>query len=158
MHQLLLKSPTNVVLVRESAASKVAISCFDYSDLNTYLLIVVGLTKPDGQQFVLFNDIMSKAQQGMKISLREASPIFGREALVKIESDSSLSQAIEILGGGIHRVIVTDSAGQTQGVMSQLRVADFFWNEGVNFPTIDRLYPVLLRDLGAGAHHAISVK
>ncbi len=145
-------------MVREDANSNVAISSFDYSDLNTYLLIVVGLAKPDGQRLSLFNDIISKAQKGMKISLREAWPVFGRETLITIEAGSSLSQAIEILGGGIHRIVVTDSAGQAGGVMSQLRVADFFWNEGINFPTIDRLYPVMLRDLGVGTHHAISVK
>jgi hypothetical protein len=101
---------------------------------------------------------MLKAQQGMKISLREAQPAFSGEALIQIETGRFLSQAIEVLGSGIHRVIVTDSDGQAKGVLSQLRVADFFWNEGVNFPTIDKLYPVLLRDLGIGMHHAISVK
>lgn len=145
-------------MVREHATSNVAISSFDYSDLNTYLLIVVGLSKPDGQHFALFNEIISKAQRGAKISLREALPVFGREALNTIESGSYLSQAIEVLGGGIHRIVVTDSSGQAGGVMSQLRLADFFWNEGINFPTIDRLYPVILRDLGVGTHHAISVK
>ena len=37
-------------------------------------------------------------------------------------------------------------------------MVDFFWNEGVNFPTIDRLYPALLRDLGIGTQQIISVK
>lgn len=156
--QLLLKSRTNVVLVRDSKTSNSVTSTFDYSDLNTYLLLVVGLTKPENHQVALFNDIISKAQQGQSIPLRTLQPMFCREATVQLDASSSLAQAIEILGSGIHRIVVSDLSNHVVGVMSQLRVADFFWNEGVNFPSIERLYPALLRDLGVGTQKTISIK
>lgn len=158
MRQMLLKSPTNVVLIREDETAKTAVTTFDYSDLNSYLLVVIGLTRPEEDQVAFFNSIMSKAQQGSEIPLREIQPICRQETLVNIPSDGSLSQAIEVLGSGIHRVLVTSSGGDVIGLLSQLRVVDFFWNEGVNFPSIDRLYPTILRDLGIGNHQIMSVK
>lgn len=154
---MLLQSPTGVVLVREGAHTAVPIFCFDYNDLNAYLLTVVGVSRPEGDQATLFHDIMTKAQGGAHISLREIQPLCSREAIVKMNSGVNLSQAIETLGSGIHRVLVTDSTGNVIGIISQLRMVEFFWNEGVNFPTIDRLNPVTLQDLGIGVRPVLSV-
>ncbi|KAM3515978.1 hypothetical protein NHJ13051_009972 [Beauveria bassiana] len=155
--KMLLKCPTNAVLVRDSQTSNSVTSTFDFSDLNTYLLLVVGLTKPEDHQVALFNDIISKAQKNQRIPLRILQPIFCREATVQLDASTSLAQGIEILGSGIHRIVISDLSNHVVGVMSQLRVADFFWNEGVNFPTIERLYPAMLRDLGIGTQKTISV-
>ncbi|KAF5027171.1 hypothetical protein F66182_744 [Fusarium sp. NRRL 66182] len=155
--KLLLKSPTNVVLVREDASTHTAVSTFDYTDLNVYLLVVVGLTKPEEDQVELFNSILSKAQEGGQIPLRDVFPLFRKDSLITLPGDENLVQAIQILGSGIHRLLVTASSGEVVGIASQLRIVEFFWNEGVNFPSIDRLYPVLLRDLGVGAKEIVSV-
>ena len=120
--------------------------------------MVVGLSRPDGEQLQLFNRIMSTAQQGGRIALREIQPICRQDPIVNVVSTSNLAHAIEILGSGIHRVLVTGASGSVVGVLSPRHMVDFFWTEGVNFPTIDRLYPVLLRDLGIGTHKIISVK
>ncbi|EGX96525.1 Cystathionine beta-synthase, core [Cordyceps militaris CM01] len=155
--RVLLKSPTSVVLVRDSQSSNSVTLTFDFGDLNTYLLLVVGLTKPEDDQVALFNEIISKAQQNQKVPLRILQSLFCREATVQLDASSSLTQAVEILGSGIHRIVISDLANHVVGVMSQLRVTDFFWNEGVNFPTIERLYPALLRDLSIGTQNTISV-
>ena len=89
------------MLVRENATAHTAVSSFDYSDLNAYLVVVVGLVRPDGDQVELYNSIMAKAQQGSQISLREIQPICRQERLVSVASTGNLSQAIEILGSGI---------------------------------------------------------
>ncbi|TFB02775.1 Protein SDS23 [Trichoderma ghanense] len=154
---MLLQSPTGVVLVREGAHAAVPIFCFDYNDLNAYLLTVVGVSRPEGDQATLFHDIMTKAQGGAHIPLGEIQPLCSREAIVKMNSNVNLSQAIETLGSGIHRLLVTDSAGNVIGIISQLRMVEFFWNEAVNFPTIDRLNPVTLQDLGIGVRPVLSV-
>lgn len=153
-----MKSPTNVVLVREDASTHTAISTFDYTDLNVYLLVVVGLVKPEEDQITLFNNIMGKAQEGGQIPLRDVFPLFHKESLVTLPGEEKLSQAIQILGSGIHRLLVTATSGEVVGIASQLRIVEFFWNEGVNFPSIDRLYPALLRDLGVGTKDIVSVK
>jgi hypothetical protein len=155
---MLLQSPTGVVLVREEASASNPIFCFDYNDLNAYLLTVVGLSRPDNYQATLFHDIMIKAQGGARISLREIQALCSREAIIKLNSDVNLSQAIEKLGSGIHRVLVTESTGNVIGIISQLRMVEFFWNEGINFPTIDQLYPVTVQDLGIGGQPIISVQ
>jgi hypothetical protein len=154
----LLKSKTNVVLVRESSSATAPLAAFDYSDLNAYLLVVVGLSKPEPHHVELYNNIMLNAREGRNISLRQIQPLCRHEPLVRIPSNGDLSQVIEILGSGIHRILVTSPLDEVVGIMSQLRMADFFWNEGVNFPTVDRLYPLVLRDLGVGAQQVISVK
>lgn len=155
---MLLKSPTSVVLVRENANSKTAVATFDYNDLNSYLLIVIGRAKPDGHQFTQFKEIQAKAQQGDKIPLRAIQSLLGSESIIRLSSNSNLAQSIEIFGSGIHRILVTDSTDEVIGIMSQLRVVDFFWNEGINFPSIERVYPAMLQNLNLGNQPAIHVK
>lgn len=149
---MLLQSPTSVVLVKDETSASNPAFCFDYNDLNSYLLTVVGLSRPDN------HDIMVKAQGGARITLREIQSLCFRENIVKLSSNVNLSQAIEKLGSGIHRILVTDTAGDVIGILSQLRMVEFFWNEGINFPTIDRLYPVTVQELGIGAQPIISVQ
>lgn len=146
------------MLVREDASTHTAVSTFDYTDLNVYLLVVVGLAKPEDDQVELFNSILAKAQEGGQIPLRDVSPLFRKESLVALPSEEKLAQAIQILGSGIHRLMVTATSGEVVGIASQLRIVEFFWNEGVNFPSIDRLYPAMLRDLGVGTKDIVSVK
>ncbi|KAH7327823.1 hypothetical protein B0I35DRAFT_345665 [Stachybotrys elegans] len=153
----LLKSPTNVILVRENSSAQTAMSTFDYSDLNAYLLLVLGLLKPEADQMDIFNDIALSAQQGKPITLRDIQPICRKETLINLTADANLSQAIEVLGSGIHQLLVTDDSGSVSGIITQLQVVEFFWNEAVNFPSIDRLYAVILRDLGVGSQQIISV-
>lgn len=78
--------------------------------------------------------------------------------MVKLPATEDLTQAVQILGSGIHRLLVTAQDDKVVGIASQLRIVEFFWNEGVNFPSIERLYPVILRDLGIGTKEIISVK
>lgn len=101
---------------------------------------------------------MAKAQQQARISLREIQDLFNKESLVNLPGTENLSQAIQVLGSGIHRLLVTGQDGDVIGIASQLIIVEFFWNEAVNFPTIDRLYPVILRDLGIGTKDIVSVK
>ncbi|KAL1844077.1 hypothetical protein VTJ49DRAFT_4929 [Mycothermus thermophilus] len=149
---LLLKhNPNNVVLVRETCSSKQAISTFDYDDLNAYLLVVVGLAKPDQEeQATLYADISRKAQAQEAISLRDVQPLFRKGELCTLPADATLDRAMEAFGSGIHRIIVANPAGEAVGVLSQLRLIEFFWNEAVSFPSIERLYGCLLRDLQIG--------
>jgi hypothetical protein len=101
---------------------------------------------------------LAKAQEGGQIPLRDVFPLFRKESLVTLPGEEKLAQAIQILGSGIHRLLVTATSGEVVGIASQLRIVEFFWNEGINFPSIDRLYPALLRDLGVGTKDIVSVK
>ncbi|WQF85166.1 Putative CBS domain-containing protein [Colletotrichum destructivum] len=154
---LVKHSPSNVVLIRENDTAKIAVSTFDYNDLNTYLLIVVGLAKPEEEQVPLYDEIVNKARDGARIALRDIQPLCRKESLITLPFDETLERAIEVFGSGIHRVLVTSPTGDVIGILSQLKVIEFFWNEGINFPAIDRLYPVTLRDLGIGTQQIVAV-
>ncbi|KAK4156831.1 hypothetical protein C8A00DRAFT_40737 [Chaetomidium leptoderma] len=154
---LLKQNPTNVVLVRETSSSKAAVSTFDYSDLNAYLLVVVGLAKPDEEHVGLYADISKKAQSQEAIPLGEIQLLSRKEELVLLPADATLDKAMEAFGSGIHRALIANQAGEVIGVLSQLRLVEFFWNEAVNFPAIERLYGSVLRDLQIGTHQIIAI-
>jgi hypothetical protein len=126
--------------------------------LNAYILIVVGRAHPSDDLIALYNDLVKKAQSQTRIPLRDIQPICRKESLVFLQGDEDLAGAIEVFGSGIHRVLVTNHANQVVGILSQLKLIEFFWNEGVNFRVIDELYPKLMRDLGIGSHHIMAVK
>jgi hypothetical protein len=119
----------------------------------SYLLVVIGLAKPEPEQIDAYNSIGQKMQKGEPVLLKEIQILSRKESLVMLPATDGLSQAIEILGSGIHQLLATGENGQVVGVLSQLRVMNFFWSEGVNFPSIDRLYPVMLRDLSSTLGH-----
>ncbi|KAK9783536.1 hypothetical protein AB5N19_04305 [Seiridium cardinale] len=155
---ILLKSvSSNVVLIRENASQNTAVSTFDHNDLNAYLLVVVGLAHPTDDLVTLYDSLAKKAQAQESIPLRDIQPLCRKEALATLPATEDLTKAIEIFGSGIHRVLVTNPVGEVIGVLSQLRLVEFFWNEGINFRAIDELYPKLMRDLGIGSQQIIAV-
>ncbi|KAI1435882.1 hypothetical protein GGR50DRAFT_279551 [Xylaria sp. CBS 124048] len=155
---LVKNSTSNVVLIRENATSTTPISTFDYSDLNAYILVVVGLGQPPEDLVDLYRDIAERAQARSSIPLRDIQPICRKETLVTLRGDEeSLAKAIEVFGSGIHRILVTNSRGEVVGILSQLKLMEFFWNEGINFRVIDELYPKLLMELGVGSQQMIAV-
>jgi len=154
---LLKQNPTNVVLVRETPSSQTAVTTFDYSDLNAYLLVVVGLANPDEEHVTLYDEISKKAQVQEDIPLRDIQSLSRKEELVALSADEYLDKAMEAFGSGIHRILIVNQAGEVIGVLSQLRLVEFFWNEAVNFPAIEKLYACLLRDLQIGTHQTIAI-
>ncbi|KAI1635772.1 sds23/moc1 [Biscogniauxia mediterranea] len=154
---LIKNTQSNVVLIRENASSTAPVSTFDYSDLNAYVLIVVGLAHPSDDLVELYSDIAQKAQARTSIPLRDIQPICRKESLITLQGDEDLTKAIEVFGSGIHRIYVTNHNSEVVGILSQLKLMEFFWNEGVNFRVIDDLYPRLMRDLGIGSQQIIAV-
>ncbi len=78
--------------------------------------------------------------------------------MIMLPADHNLAQAIEVFGSGIHRIIVTDAASRVVGVLNQLQLLEFFWNERISFPVIDHLCHVTLRDLHIGSQQIIAIK
>ncbi|KAI0097471.1 hypothetical protein GGR51DRAFT_541111 [Nemania sp. FL0031] len=154
---LVKNTTSNVVLIRENATSISPISTFDYSDLNAYVLVVVGLGQPPDDLVALYDDIAKRAQARDSIPLRDIQPICRKETLVTLQGDEDLARAIEIFGSGIHRILVTNFQGEVVGILSQLKLMEFFWNEGINFRVIDDLYPKLMKELGVGSQQIIAV-
>jgi hypothetical protein len=157
--QTLLKSPPgNAVLIREKATDQTAISTFDHKDLNAYLLVVVGLAKPNEEHAKLYDGIMQKAQARQAIPLGEIQPILRKNDVITLPATATLDKAVELFGSGAHRILVSGEDGAVVGILSQTRLVEFFWNEAVNFPSIDKLYSANLRDLQIGSQRIIAVK
>jgi Mg2+/Co2+ transporter CorC len=149
----------NVVLVRERPNDLSACDSFDYSDLNAYLLVVLGLISPNEEQVELFNEIAKKASKRIKIPNKDIKGIAKKAPLITLSEFQDLSKAIEIFASGIHRIlIVEDGTENVIGILSQWGLLKFLWDNASSFPIINQLYPVILRDLNIGTHHTISIK
>lgn len=92
--------------------------------------------------------------------MKDVKDLGRKDPLVTLPATASVVKAIEIFGGGIHRVVVVDEnkADEVVGVFSQFRLVKFLWENGRSFPVIDQLYPQYLRDLMIGSHIVISIK
>ncbi|KAI9759861.1 MAG: cell separation during budding [Chaenotheca gracillima] len=156
--KLLIDSGAPVILIREKASDESAVSTFDYSDLNAYLLLVVGLAHPDEDHVQSLDELAKKARVGNKIPIRDVKDLGKKEPFVTLSHTANLTKAVEIFGSGVHRiVIVKEGTTRVMGILSQLRLVKFLWENGRSFPIIDQLYPHVLKDLGIGSNHVISV-
>lgn len=135
------------------------IATFDYSDLNAYLLVVVGLGHPEEGQTAAFDNILKKGQKGETVVLREMLGLSKKEPLVTMSETDNLKKAIKFFGGGIHRIFVCkEGTSEVIGILSQLKVIEFLWDNGPSFPSIDTMYPMMLRDLNFGTQAPIAIK
>lgn len=155
---LIEHGPPNVLLLRENPNENHVCGTFDYSDLNAYLLVVVGLANPDENQVEVFSALARKAREGKPIPLREIQTLAKKAPLVTMDESENLSGAIEHFGSGIHRILVCNKrTTEVVGILSQLKLVRFLWDNGSNFPAIDRLYSSVIRDLNIGTPNAIAI-
>jgi CBS domain-containing protein len=158
--QLLIKSGRpNVILLREKPTDTIACATFDYSDLNAYLLVVVGLANPEQSQLADFDSIAKRAREGTPIPLRDTEHLAKKEPLVTLFEHDNISKAMEHFGSGVHRILVYKEDGsEVVGILSQLKLVKFLWDNGSSFASIDQLYPSILKDLGIGTPSTIAIK
>ncbi|KAJ5908929.1 hypothetical protein N7495_001611 [Penicillium taxi] len=158
---ILIDSGAPVLLIRETPEDNSAVATFDYSDLNTYLLLAAGLAHPGDQQRAAYEVLANKAQEGEKIPLKDVKSLgMEKEPLVTLPASANMVKAVETFGGGIHRVVVTKEESKDSevvGVFSQFRLVKFLWENGRSFPAIEELYPQALRDLKIGSQDVISI-
>jgi CBS domain-containing protein len=157
----LIDSGAPVLLIRESPEDTSAVATFDYADLNSYLLLAAGLTSPDEEHQASYEELAKKAHDGVPIPLRDVKK-FGmeKEPLINLPASASVLTAVEIFGGGVHRVVVVNEKNDREvvGIFSQFRLVKFLWENGRSFPTIEELYPQAIGDLRLGSHNVISIK
>ena len=135
------------------------IGTFDHRDLNAYLLLVVGLSRPDDEHAEDFIQLARRAREGKPIHLREIRDLSRKEPLTFLDENADLLKAIETFGQGVHRVVVRDeSTKEPTGIMSQSRLIRFLWENGRSFPVLDQLYTQHLRDLKIGSNNVVAIK
>lgn len=156
---MLTESGGHALLVRNSKNDHSAVATFEYRDLNQYLLFATGQLQPDDEHLAIFQGLAKKAQSGQKISLRDAKSLGAQEMIVTLPHTANLTLAVETFGGGVHRIaIVEEGTNHVVGVLSQLRLVNFLWENGRSFPVIDKLYPMEVHELALGSQHIISIK
>lgn len=148
-----------MLLIRDPSSPKSAVSTFDYTDLNAYLLLAVGLVQPDEAHISSYRALANKARSGTIPPVADVKDFSKREPLVKLPQNASLLKAVEEFGGGVHRVVVTkQGTNDIIGVLSQTRLVKFLWENGRSFPVIEDLFSKNIRDLGIGSHNIVSIK
>lgn len=160
MKLLKAQGPPNVVLIREKSGDTKACDTFDYSDLNAYLLVILGLAHPTSEEQVkTYTAIAEKAREGTQIPLEDITGLSLKPPLVVLGESEDLSKAIEIFAGGVHRILIMkDGSTEIIGILSQWRLVNFLWDNGSSFPIIDQLYSAQLKDLNIGSHRIIAIK
>lgn len=147
-----------MLLVRASKTEKSAVATFDYRDLTQYLLFATGQLHPDDEHLVIFQNLAKKAQQGQKIPLRDAKSLGNKEPFVTLPNSADLTAAVEGFGGGVHRIVILkEGTNQAVGILSQLRLVRFLWENSRAFPILDQLYPMEITGLGIGSQQPISI-
>lgn len=158
---MLIDSGTPVLLIRESPEDTAAVGTFDYADLNSYLLLAAGLTSPDAAHQASYEELAKKAHNGVPIPLRDVKK-FGmeKEPLINLPASANVLTAVEIFGGGVHRVVVVNESNPQEvvGIFSQFRLVKFLWENGRSFPVIEELYTQALHELRIGSQEVISIK
>ncbi|KAJ5364235.1 Protein sds23 [Penicillium cataractarum] len=157
---ILIDTGAPVLLIRESPQHNAAVATFDYSDLNTYLLLAAGLTTPQEGHRTSYDELAKKAREGEKIPLKDVKALgMEKEPLVTLPASANVLTAVETFGGGIHRVVVTKESNDQEvvGIFSQFRLVKFLWENGRSFPAIEQLYPQALNNLRIGSHNVISI-
>ncbi|KAJ5672211.1 hypothetical protein N7507_001338 [Penicillium longicatenatum] len=157
---LLIDSGAAVLLIRETPEDKSAVATFDYSDLNTYLLLAAGLSFPPEEHRASYDEIARKAREGQKIPIRDVKRLgVEKEPLVTLPASANVLTAVETFGGGVHRVVITKKSDDNEvvGIFSQFRLVKFLWENGRSFPVIEQLYPQALRELRIGSQNVISI-
>lgn len=133
---------------------------FDYSDLTAFLLLMVGLYSPEENEEVSsFQDLANKARTGNTIPVKLVKDLGKKAPFTSISETDTLGKAIEILGNGVHRIAVTkEGSKNVVGVLSQLAVIRFFWENARSFPGIEQLLLATLSQLNIGSPNVISIQ
>jgi CBS domain-containing protein len=158
--ELLIRSGSpNVLLLREGPGSRVAVGTFDYSDLNAYLLLGIGLKQPDEHQVARVRELARKGREGKLIPVKDVKDLGPVEPLLCVSRKEPLPKVVEIFGSGMHRVVVVEEdSNEVVGVLTQLRLVEFFWENCRHFARIEPLFSKTIRELEVGSHSVFAIK
>jgi hypothetical protein len=147
------------VLLRDNSQSRICVGTFDYSDLNAYLLLVVGIAVPEEGNVPYYKELARRGREGRTIAVQDVKDIGKKDPLTTLPRNADLTKAVEIFGSGIHRILITEeSSKEVVGILSQLTLVEFFWEHGRNFPALEPLFHSTLRELTIGSYAVIAIK
>lgn len=144
---------------------------FDYSDVNTYLLLIMNkinlndLSIGEGgdddlsnQQKDLIAKTINKAKRGEEVPVDFIVKLHPKNPFVKFSEQDTLYKAMESLGNGVHRVAITNMTGtKITGILSQRRLIKYMWENARRFPSLDFYINSTLQDLKIGSNNPITI-
>lgn len=152
----------NLTLLPVSDTPDSVESCltFDYSDLNTYLLLIMdkismndlNVDTSDQEYLQYVQSQVKKAKKGEEVSVDFIINLNPKNSFLKFKELENLYSVMECLGNGVHRVAITDTVNDSiVGILSQRRMIKFMWENARRFPLLDFLLNSTLQDLGIGS-------
>lgn len=119
----------------------------------------MGLAHPEEQDVASFDELAKKGREGKPIPLKDVKDLGKKEPLITLSHSADLTKAMEVFGSGVHRVLVAkEGTTDVVGILTQLKLVSFFWENRASFPVVDQLYPQLLKDLNIGQKQVLAIK
>ncbi|ODV97448.1 hypothetical protein PACTADRAFT_38622 [Pachysolen tannophilus NRRL Y-2460] len=135
---------------------------FDYTDLNSYLLLVLNKLKIIDVSNINYTpkeeipQLIQKAQRGEQVPVDFVIRLTTKNQFIKLSETDTLSTVVEILGSGVHRVAITSNDHIT-GILSQRRLIKFLWDNARRFPSLEPLLTSSIGELQIGQSNVISI-
>ncbi|KAG7900463.1 hypothetical protein KL907_004581 [Ogataea polymorpha] len=135
---------------------------FDYTDLNSYLLLVLNKLKPESLLQINYEpkeeipELVKRAQRGDQVPVSFVIRLTNKNPFIKLHEQDTLSTVVEILGTGVHRIAITRD-GQLTGILSQRRLVKFLWENARRFPSMEPLLNSSIQALNIGSSNVISI-
>lgn len=147
---------------------------FDYSDLNTYLLLIMNKINLNDLSLIdIDNDdkspqdklnyvinIINKAKRGEEVPVDFIIKLHPKNPFLKFDCNDNLLKAMEALGNGVHRVAITNKIDNKEniiGILSQRRLIKYMWENARRFPSLDFYLNSTLQDLKIGSNNPITI-
>ncbi|KAK9382001.1 uncharacterized protein V2V93DRAFT_366151 [Kockiozyma suomiensis] len=147
------------VLMKPGVDNTVAES-FDYSDITSLLLLVMGHLKMNAgaTQPMNLEENVRKARAGFDVPVSFVLDLSPREPFITLQASDTISTAVEYFGRGLHRLLVTDDAEtEFMGLLSQRRLVRYLWDNARSFNDIEPIFQSTLHELGIGSSKVISI-
>ncbi|CAN3375595.1 protein Sds24p [Diutina rugosa] len=146
---------TSVPVSRTNDTDLTNCGTFDYSDLNTYLLLVMNKISvgdaPANAEYV------AKAKRGEEVPVEFIIHVHPKNPFIRFNEHDYLPSVMETLGNGVHRVAITDNSGKVTGILSQRRLIRFMWENARRFPSLEGLFDQTLEQLQIGATNPMTI-
>lgn len=140
---------------------------FDYTDLNAYLLLVLGKLQVSEQTFAQnpyyknpeeVKELIAKAKRGQQVPVKFVCQLAPKNPFFKLSETENLSSVVEILGSGVHRIAITnESSTKITGILSQRRLIKYFWDNARRFPSLEPIFQFPISELNIGNSKVISI-
>lgn len=145
---------------------------FDYSDLNTYLLLIMNKvdyselnveeigepTHTLQEKHEIITQAVNKAKKGEEVPVEFIIKLHPKNPFIKFVENDTLFSVMETLGNGVHRVAITnEESTKITGILSQRRLIKYMWENARRFPLLEFYLSSTIQDLKIGSSKPITI-